>query len=50
MIVWDFEDGNSQNSYLLASTLIANLMKKRKFKSIINLNSIYGLKAQNLDV
>ena len=40
-----------QNSYLLASTLIANLMKKKKIHgSIINLNSIYGLKAQNLDI
>lgn len=39
-----------QNSYTLISILVAKLMKKKKIKgSIINLNSIYGLKAQNLN-
>tara|TARA_B100001057_G_scaffold501284_1_gene623190 strand:- start:4168 stop:4941 length:774 start_codon:yes stop_codon:yes gene_type:complete len=37
-----------QNSYILISILVANLMKKKSVQgSIINLNSIYGLKAQN---
>jgi len=37
-----------QNSYILISILVANLMKKKGVHgSIINLNSIYGLKAQN---
>ena len=37
-----------QNSYTLISILVAKLMKKKKIKgSIINLNSIYGLQAQN---
>lgn len=39
-----------QNSYTLISILVAKLMKKKKIEgSIINLNSIYGLKAQNLN-
>ena len=38
-----------QNSYMLWSIFIANMMKKNKIAgSIINLNSIYGLKGQNL--
>ena len=37
-----------QNSYILISILVANLMKKKGVHgSIINLNSIYGLRAQN---
>ena len=40
-----------QNSYMILSITIANLMLKKKMKgSIINLNSIYGLVAQNLSV
>ncbi len=38
-----------QNSYMVWSIAVANMMKKNKIAgSIINLNSIYGLKGQNI--
>ena len=40
-----------QNSYMMLSIIVANIMVKQKINgSIINLSSIYGLRAQNLSV